>query len=366
MPALTGIRRERYELVNAAHEFLLDVLPFRDVHSRSALNKFVSVAAASPLPRAEIGAVLIRVLAVLNPQTAGRLPSLVDRFLADQQYPAGAIEKFRECVDDVIRYRGIGCLEVQQAIAIIEECYKDSTLTQRSVAERCGITPHDLSVLFSDQTGVSFSQYLRSTRLDDAAALLTSTNETVKEIWAAVGYNHASNFDHGFKARFGVPPREYRTRAIRPSHSDHLDLESRASIPEPGAGHAPRVTVIDHNPTTLETMARHLRKKGYDVAPATTGEEGWRAVVDNAVQAMIVEYHLPDTDGIEWLREVRRRLPSLRAGALLFTADWALADRVEELRALGALFASKLCDLEEFERLVASLCAVQQPHPVPG
>jgi AraC-like DNA-binding protein/CheY-like chemotaxis protein len=368
MSALTGVRSERYALVTAAHHFLLDVLPFRHVHSRRALNTFVHIASASPLPRAEIGAILVKVLAVLNPQTAGRLPTLVDRYLADQQYPAEAIERFRECVGDVIRYRGIGCPEVQQAVAIIEACHTDSTLTQRSVADRCGISPRELSVLFGAQTGESFSHYLRNARLDEAATLLTTTNETVKEIWAAVGYNHASNFDHDFKQRFGVPPREYRTHAIRPYNSDRLQRASGAApcSPDRAAGNAPRVTIIDDNFDTLDTIAHHLRMKGYDVAAASTGEEGWRAVADSAVHAIVVDYHLPDTDGIEWLRKVRRLRPSLGASALIFTADWELADRIEEMRALGAFFVSKLCDLNELERLVASLCWMQRLHAVQG
>ena len=357
MPALSGIRRERSALVTAAHQFLLDVLPLRDVHSRRALSDFVDIAAASPLPRAESGAILIKVLAVLNPQTAGRLPSLVDRYLADQQYPAEAVERFRDCVDVLIRYRGIGSPRVQQAIAIIEESYADSRLTQRSVAGRCGISPHELSVLFGTQTGKSFSHYLRNIRLDEAATRLTGTDESVKEIWVAVGYNHASNFDHDFKQRFGVPPREYRARGIRLHASSRPFAQRLTDAPTDSR----RVALIDENVTTLDTIARHLRIKGYDVAVASTGAEGWRAIADGAVQAIVLDYHLPDIDGIEWLRGVRRQWPSLGAKALIFTADWELADRVAEMRALDALFASKLCDLDELERLVASLCAQQRP-----
>ena len=367
MPVLTGTRRDRYRLVNAAHEFLLEVLPFRHPQSRRALAGFVAMAAESQLSRAEIGSILVNVLAVLAPQTGGRLPSLVDRYLVGQQYPAQAVEKFRDCVEDVIRYRGIGSPEVQHAIAIIEECWAESTLTQREVADRCAVSPHELSALFGPQTGVSFSQYLRNTRLDRAAALLTGTHETIKQIWAAVGYNHPSNFDHDFKQRFGIPPREYRSRAITRWNIEQSGSEIGAAPPRQELMTGERlVMVMDDNPTTRETIARHLSTEGFTVAAVATGTEGLHALVGRAVRAILVDYHLPDMDGVEWLRALRRQERSCSANALIFTADWELADRIDEIRELGAVYVSKLCDLAELTRLVTSLCEMHRLLRVPG
>lgn len=366
MPALIGTRRDRYRLVNAAHEFLLEVLPFRHPQSRRVLADFVAIAAESQLSRAEIGAVLVNVLAVLTPQSGGRLPSLVDRYLVGQQYPANAVDKFRDCVEDVIRYRGIGSPEVQHAIAIIEECYAESTLTQREVADRCAVSPHELSTLFGVQTGVSFSQYLRNTRLDRAAALLTATHETIKQIWAAVGYNHPSNFDHDFKQRFSVPPREYRSRAINRWTTQRSGSAGAATALLPESSSAERlVMVMDDNATTRETIARHLIAEGFTVAAAATGRDGLRTIAGRAVRAILVDYHLPDMDGVEWLRAFRRQERTFSANALIFTADWELADRTDEIRELGAMYVSKLCDLEELTRLVASLCEMHRLQRVP-
>jgi AraC-like DNA-binding protein/CheY-like chemotaxis protein len=368
MPVLTGTRHDRFRLVNAAHEFLLEVLPFRHPQSRRALAGFVAITAESRLSRAEIGAILVNVLAVLTPQAGGRLPSLMDRYLVGQQYPADAVDKFRDCVEDVIRYRGIGSPDVQHAIAIIEECYAESTLTQREVADRCAVSSHELSVLFGPQTGVSFSQYLRNTRLDRAAALLTGTNGTIKQIWAAVGYNHPSNFDHDFKQRFGVPPREYRSRAITRwnTSTEWPASESGAPPVRPELTTAERlVMVMDDNPTTRETIARHLSTEGFTVAAAATGKEGLRELVGRAVRAILVDYHLPDMDGVEWLRALRRQQPTISTHALIFTADWELADRTDEIRELGAVYVSKLCDLDELTRLVTSLCEMHRLQRVP-
>jgi len=366
MPVLTGTRRERYRLVTAAHEFLLEVLPLRHPQSRRVLASFVAIAAESQLSRAEIGAILVNVLAVLTPQAGGRLPSLVDRYLVEQQYPARAVERFRDCVEDVIRYRGIGSPEVQHAIAIIEECYADSTLTQREVADRCAVSPQELSTLFGPQTGVSFSQYVRNIRLDRAAVLLTGTHETIKQIWAAVGYNHPSNFDHDFKQRFGVPPREYRSRAITRWSTEQSASESgAAALRQERTSPGRLVMVMDDNRTTRETIARYLSTEGFTVAAAATGREGLHALHGRDVRAILVDYHLPDMDGVEWLRAWRRQERSFSANALIFTADWELADRTDEIRDLGATYVSKLCDLDELTRLVASLCEMHRLQRVP-
>jgi len=57
-------------------------------------------------------------------------------------------------------------------------------------------------------------------------------------------------------------------------------------------------------------------------------------------------------DGLTWLREWRRREGQIRAGVLLFTADWDVVEYAYEIEALGATFVSKLCDIDELVHLI--------------
>jgi AraC-like DNA-binding protein len=206
MKQLAGSRRARYELVTAAHEFILTVLPFRHPGSRSALARFVDTAARCRMPVADVDAVLLDVLSVLHPHAGGRLPSLVDRYVAQRRHLTEPLARFRECVEDVIRYRGVGSRDVQRAVAIIERRYTDCMLTQAAVAGDLDLLPEELSTLFKRHTGLTFTEYVRALRLDRAASLLTTTDRRIKDIWVEVGYNDASHFDHQFKDRFGTPP----------------------------------------------------------------------------------------------------------------------------------------------------------------
>ena len=57
---------------------------------------------------------------------------------------------------------------------------------------------------------MTFREYTQKIRLDHAAALLTGTGLSVREIAARAGWNNSSHFYHLFEARFGMSPAEYR------------------------------------------------------------------------------------------------------------------------------------------------------------
>lgn len=67
---------------------------------------------------------------------------------------------------------------------------------------------------FKTEIGVPPGQYLTKLRMEKAAQLLATTFLSVKEVMAAVGYDHKSNFGRCFKRHFDVTPSEYRNRAL--------------------------------------------------------------------------------------------------------------------------------------------------------
>src|SRR5262245_10529152 len=210
----------RFDLVTAGHHFLVRALPLRHPETELALEVFVDEADRSPLLAPERDAILLRCLSVVDRHTGGRLPTLVEQYLAGDHEPRNCVARFSACIRHVLRYRGVSDPRIQQAVAIIDARYGDSNLTQQEVALAIGSSPTTFCVQFKREMGQRFTEFIRDHRLDRAATLLTTTNKTVKEVWAAVGYNHASNFDHDFRKRFGMSPRQYRARAIRPVAED--------------------------------------------------------------------------------------------------------------------------------------------------
>ena len=72
---------------------------------------------------------------------------------------------------------------------------------------------------FRQVTRLTPHQYLLRTRLREAATRLATRPERILDIALASGFGDLSNFNHAFRAEFGVSPRAYR-RALGDQHLD--------------------------------------------------------------------------------------------------------------------------------------------------
>ena len=99
---------------------------------------------------------------------------------------------------------------IKRITSVLDERYKDPP-TLEQLAESVSLSMSRLSHLFKAEVGMSIQAYVRERRLLMAAMLLVQTHEHISQIAYAVGFGDVSNFNHAFKRRFGVSPREYRT-----------------------------------------------------------------------------------------------------------------------------------------------------------
>jgi AraC-like DNA-binding protein len=95
--------------------------------------------------------------------------------------------------------------------------------------ERDPVAPHTLSALAADAglstyhflrtfkavVGITPHQFLLRTRLREAAARLAGDDSKVIEVALGAGFNDLSNFNHAFRAEFGIRPRDLRARHRR-------------------------------------------------------------------------------------------------------------------------------------------------------
>lgn len=84
-----------------------------------------------------------------------------------------------------------------------------NTIRQTQLASRFGLSVRTLSRLFSQQTGLSFSQWRQQTRILASLEYLLR-GEPVSETAAQCGYENASAFIAAFKLRFGITPGAFR------------------------------------------------------------------------------------------------------------------------------------------------------------
>jgi CheY-like chemotaxis protein len=94
-----------------------------------------------------------------------------------------------------------------------------------------------------------------------------------------------------------------------------ISLQSRVD----GAG-APaatlRILVIEDHVATRRTMIRMLERRGHVVLGAGTGEDAIRMLQQNAVDLVISDVGLPDTNGFALLPKLREIRPGIPAIAL--------------------------------------------------
>jgi two-component system response regulator YesN len=93
---------------------------------------------------------------------------------------------------------------------ILEMIESDSSCKISDLALEMHLSESRLQHLFKQKTGVGLGHLLTEKRLQKAAVLLAHSNLRIKEIAAAVGYEHTSSFTRAFEQRFAQSPNVYR------------------------------------------------------------------------------------------------------------------------------------------------------------
>lgn len=102
---------------------------------------------------------------------------------------------------------------VIKACTQIRERYSES-LTLRSVAEVCGITPEHLSRLFHQSTGLRFREYLVETRVEWICRQLEETDVPVGELGYRAGFSTLSRYNRSFRLLTGMTPTQWRKHRL--------------------------------------------------------------------------------------------------------------------------------------------------------
>ena len=95
----------------------------------------------------------------------------------------------------------------------------DCPLTIPELSQRFRVSATVLKACFRQVYGAPIHQYLLRLRMARAAHLLASTRQPVIQVAAAVGYGSVSQFGAAFKARYQMPPSQYRRMAGKMSDS---------------------------------------------------------------------------------------------------------------------------------------------------
>jgi two-component system, OmpR family, response regulator len=108
---------------------------------------------------------------------------------------------------------------------------------------------------------------------------------------------------------------------------------------------AARILVVDDEPSIVDAVATALRYEGFDVDEATNGRDAISAVAGNKPDLVVLDWMLPDIEGIEVGRRIRDR--GFKTAILFLTAKEEVESKVEALRAGGDDYVTKPFSLAE-------------------
>jgi CheY-like chemotaxis protein len=94
-----------------------------------------------------------------------------------------------------------------------------------------------------------------------------------------------------------------------------------------------RLLVVDDDDAVRGVLQKTLSDAGYDVLVARDGREGMRLVATHQFDLVLTDLIMPDQEGIETIRELRRDYPSIRIVAMSGAMD---AVYLKTARILGA------------------------------
>ena len=129
----------------------------------------------------QLAAQTVQLLSGLSPDPPGALPSVVAR--------------------------------VTRTVRMIEH-HPEARLTLESLAREARLSPYHFLRTFQAVTGLTPHKYILRARLREAARRLAVDTAKVLDIALDCGFRDVSNFNHAFRAEFGVSPRAFRRQTV--------------------------------------------------------------------------------------------------------------------------------------------------------
>ena len=111
-----------------------------------------------------------------------------------------------------------------------------------------------------------------------------------------------------------------------------------------------QLLIIEDEPVLARSIRVALMQAGHEVTAVGTGEDGIQAAEANPPDIILLDLHLPGIDGLEVLRELRRRGSS--ASTIIMTAYGNVDSAVEAMKAGAVDFLTKPLDLKELDLVI--------------
>ncbi|NDV18313.1 response regulator [Pseudodesulfovibrio sp. JC047] len=107
---------------------------------------------------------------------------------------------------------------------------------------------------------------------------------------------------------------------------------------------AEKVLLIDDEVEFLETLSERMKLRGMDVSTAETAGNAVTALDSNEYDAIVLDLQMPDMNGIDMLKVIKKSHPEMQV--ILLTGQATLEAGIQAMK-LGAMdFMEKPADIE--------------------
>lgn len=105
------------------------------------------------------------------------------------------------------------------------------------------------------------------------------------------------------------------------------------------------ILLVDDEVQFIETVARRLRKRGFNVYCAFSGEEALSLLAENdTVDVVVLDVKMPDSDGIQTLAILKKKYPLVEV--VMLTGHATVSTAVKALKEGAFDYLTKPCDLQ--------------------
>jgi carbon storage regulator CsrA len=141
----------------------------------------------------------------------------------------------------------------------------------------------------------------------------------------------------GNKVRIGIEaPASTRVLRAELAQKSEDNALSAAPLPAAGAGASHRILIVDDCSEDRSTFRRYLeagdRPQSYSFAEASSGQEGLDLCGTRRPDCVLLDYRLPDLDGLEFLAEMKKETSGHAIPVIMLTGQGAEEIAVQAMK----------------------------------
>ena len=110
-----------------------------------------------------------------------------------------------------------------------------------------------------------------------------------------------------------------------------------------------KILIAEDDTVSRHFLERILQKLGYIVTTSRNGKEAWEAYQTSDFPVVISDWMMPEMDGVELCRRIRRYTKAHHCHFMILTARTSKADFLEAMEAGADDYLTKPLDPDEIE-----------------